>query len=146
MDSRALAREFPGALRELDCLPLDVLDLRLSVVTRAAEGGAIEQWVIWMVAYHRRMRVALAVKRRLAEVGRAETVDTAGIARWIWSELGETCDPDWVLSIARPPGGRLNRLVFGLLETELDRSSSELESTLFPEPPSAHAARESFGR
>src|SRR6185436_18311929 len=61
-----LAREFPGALRELDLLPLDEIDRRFERLEAAALRGSVEPWMGWMHAYHLTMRAALGVKRRLA--------------------------------------------------------------------------------
>ena len=128
---RALAREFPGALRELECLPLDAVDSRLAAVLGAIEGEPVEPWIEWMVAYHQRMRLVLAVKRRLAE--RPAERDAGSVIEHVFLELGERCDGALLLAVARPPAGRLNRLVFDLRERERERPGAELEAALFPE-------------
>lgn len=129
---RALANEFPGALRELDCLPLDALDERLNAVSAAAEGHPAAPWMDWMLSYHRRMRLALAAKRRLAELRDGNADPVLSVVLYLWEEHQERWDPELIRRIARPPGGRLNPLVFELLEAELGRSRTELEATLFP--------------
>jgi len=64
---RELSREFPGALRELDTLPLDEIDRRVTALDRAGEGAApLETWMTWMTAYHATMKAALLVKARVA--------------------------------------------------------------------------------
>jgi hypothetical protein len=130
---RALAREFPGALRELECLPLEALDARLDATLGASAGGDVEEWIFWMLAYHRRMRVVLAVKRRLGALALHGGERSLAVVEQVWLELGERCEPELVAAIARPPAGRLNRLVFELLEQELARPRGELEAILFPE-------------
>ncbi|HEY8943196.1 MAG TPA: hypothetical protein VIM73_02990 [Polyangiaceae bacterium] len=125
---RALASEFPGALRELEILPLATLERRLQTVTGAVAGGEPSPWVHWMLAYHRRMCLVLAIKRKLGEA----RLEPGAIARGVGAEFGEELDSQLVAKVARPPGGRLNRLVFELLEGEFGRSRAELESTLFP--------------
>jgi hypothetical protein len=125
---RALASEFPGALRELDILPLATLERRLRTVAAAVAGAEPSPWVHWMLAYHRRMRLALAIKRKLGDA----RLEPGAIARGAGAEFGEELEPEFVAKVARPPGGRLNRLVFELLEAEFGRSRVELESTLFP--------------
>lgn len=60
---RELATEFPGALRELDCLPLASIEARITGLQAALAGGNVEPWMRWMSAYHRRLRAALALKR-----------------------------------------------------------------------------------
>lgn len=125
---RPLAREFPGALRELDCLPLPLLDQRLAAVVDAAQGGAPEPWIEWMLAYHEQMRLALRAKARLGGAGPGDAQLIARVA----SELGEPCSPAFVARVARPPRGRLNLLVFELLEQRFGRPRAELELALFP--------------
>jgi hypothetical protein len=129
---RALAAEFPGALRELDCLPLSELERRLAAVTQAEAGGAAEPWIEWMLAYHQRMRLALHAKRRLRSAGPGRPELLARVADELGRELGSQCDADFVARVAVPPRGRLNLLVFELLEAELGQSRLELERTLFP--------------
>ncbi|HYO95545.1 MAG TPA: hypothetical protein VER33_13580 [Polyangiaceae bacterium] len=129
---RALAGEFPGALRELDALPLEVLDERLAAVARAESGEQGEAWIEGIVAYHRRMRVALAVKRRLGAVRCLEPALARAIAEQVAAELNEHCAPTFVEGVAKPPGGRLNHVVFRYLESELGKPRAELEQLLFP--------------
>ena len=62
---RPLAHEFPGALRELDCLPMAELEARLHAVAAAERGEVPQPWIAWMLAYHERMRLALEAKQRL---------------------------------------------------------------------------------
>ena len=63
---RALARAFPGALRELDSVPLEVIAARAAQLIAAAHGGDRAPWMHWMVAYHAIMRDALWLKPRLS--------------------------------------------------------------------------------
>ena len=58
----ALASEFPGALRELDTLPLGLVDARAASLEEAAQSGAFEPWMAWMHAWHAAMRAALFAK------------------------------------------------------------------------------------
>jgi hypothetical protein len=128
---RQLASEFPGALRELDGLPLAELDRRLAAARAAERGSQPEPWLGWMLAYHRRMRLCLRIKQRLtlaADSGESAASLAGDVAR----ELAEPCDAELVARVARPPRGRMNLLVFELLERELGRSKVELESALFP--------------
>lgn len=61
---RALAARFPGALKELDRLPLEEIDRRVSGLARALDGGAVEPWMTAITAYHAKLRELLAAKRR----------------------------------------------------------------------------------
>ena len=62
---RALSREFPGALRELDRMPREEITRRAAALIRALSGEAPE---LWMVAAHRNhtlLRKALDARRTL---------------------------------------------------------------------------------
>jgi hypothetical protein len=128
---RPLAREFPGALRELDCLPLALLEQRLQAVLDAGRGEAPEPWIPWMLAYHERMRLALSAKRLLAGAQPSAQL-LARVASQISFDLARPCAAEFVLRVAKPPRGRLNALVFELLEQELGEPRAELEQALFP--------------
>ena len=129
---RSLAQEFPGALRELDILPPAALEQRIHAVSQAERGGPAEPWIVWMLAYHARMRLALAAKQRLRGAGPGDVERIAAVAAALALEFGEQADPTFVARVSAPPGGRLNRLVFELLEQEFGRPRTELENTLFP--------------
>ncbi len=56
---RDLARDFPGALRELDELPLEVIEHRLARVTVCTDP---EAWMIATSCYHKALKALLAAK------------------------------------------------------------------------------------
>ncbi len=66
---RALAAEFPGALRELDTLGPGELARRAAAAAAAAAGGPGEPWMDWIADYHALMADALAARAA------GETVD-----------------------------------------------------------------------
>jgi hypothetical protein len=88
---RALAREFPGSLRELDTVTLEDIERREEALRAASVGGASEPWMAWMVEYHRTMR-----------------------------------------AVDRPPGGRLNRVVFERLAASFGEPADRIWEALFP--------------
>lgn len=143
---RALAREFPGVLRELECLPLDAIDERLEAVNLAGDGAEPQLWISWMVVYHARMRLALAVKHRLGVDPIVDGGRAARVALAVAAELGLECGEEFVERVAQPPRGRLNVLVFELMEVEFGRSAAEIEAALFPELPAAATASRIAGR
>jgi hypothetical protein len=130
-DLRTLAEEFPGALRELDALPLAELERRLSSVRRALEGGPTEALLEWLIAYHSLMRTALAVKRRLGGERRPSSERARLLAEALTSETGVTCSVELVRQVAAPPRGRLNELVLARIAQSSGRAASELRSALF---------------
>ncbi len=126
---RQLATEFPGALRELDCLPLAELEHRSRIATAVAEGSRSPAWFQWLADYHARMRLALAIQRRL---GAAEPRDFERIARAVASESGQAVSALDVAAVAAPPEGRLNSLILAGLELTWGVSALDLERALFP--------------
>jgi hypothetical protein len=112
---RALARTFPGALRELDELPLEVIEARLRALEAAlAAGPPFAQWIALQVDYHAWMRAALRVKR--VSRGRGgdglESVlrDLAALPAATPEDVGPlepALDRSAVAVILEPPGGRL---------------------------------------
>jgi hypothetical protein len=116
---KQLAKDFPGALRELDTLPTDEIERRLS----ALEGGQIEPWMRWMQRYHELMRAALHIK---AHPDR----DTAQLAAQLAEESG--VDEVFVRQVAKPQHGRLMVTVFEQLSQEEGLERGALWDALFP--------------
>lgn len=107
---RELARAFPGCLRELDTLPMDRLEARADAVARAAEGGPTEAWMPVVAGYHARLREALACR-----AGQTEGVD-----------------PAFAQAARKPPGGRLNPLVFAALAHQHGTTPEAVAHLIFP--------------
>lgn len=113
---RALAREFPGALAELDRLPPEVLEGRIATLDALIDhGGEPPPWARGWLLAHPALRGALIVKAWLAgrrvvdETMRDELTRTLGEVRnaedaMVWLDrLGELADP---------PNGKLVDVVF----------------------------------
>jgi hypothetical protein len=119
----ALAGKFPGALREIDELPLDTIRARIAALEAAeTDAGLVEPWMQAMARFHALLRGALCVKRWLA--GRSE-VD-AKVARAFVVDVESLCYADdaraWALDLARlasPPRGRVTELVYERVAKEL---------------------------
>jgi hypothetical protein len=129
---RALAREFPGALRELDTVPADEIEARRVALAAASTGGAVEPWMTWMVAYHATMRAALVAKGRLS---RARDLSDAMVEKTrdeVKRRTGLSIEPSFVHAVARPPHGRLNRAVFERLGQIFGLSPDVIWEALFP--------------
>ena len=140
-----LAREFPGALRELDELPLDVIRERIAaLVVAERESTPAPQVALWMraqVGFHRLARGALAVKRWLA--GRPLTPALeASFARAV-ATLPPEAAP-WASSLAalaRPPRGRVLDLVYAQLAVELGVDPETARNAVMPARRSRLGAR-----
>lgn len=155
---RRLAREFPGALRELDTTPAEILRSRLEAVgetQRALESGARRDLPLWMeyaLAYHVQLREALAIKRwlarRLPRGGELDPELLAAFRAW-YGKLAFRVRTagDLDLNILRehlnPPGGRLQAVVFEELERRFGRPREEIERLIFGTGPLPCAAQSS---
>jgi hypothetical protein len=129
---RALAREFPGALRELDTVTLVEIDKRRRTLAQAAVGGPVETWMAWMVTYHATMCAALLVKARVAK-SRALSEELLRRARTDAARLSPIpIDDAFVRAVARPPDGRLNVAVFERLGRQFGVPPDEIWQALFP--------------
>lgn len=106
-----LAEDFPGALRELDRLPLSVIAARLDALEAAAEDlSRAEPWMLAQVTFHDVARAALFAKRWLA--GRKQ------ITEHLRSEFARVSPPNAVNvfganleHVANPPRGRVMDVV-----------------------------------
>lgn len=132
-----LAARFPGALREIDDLPLEVIQSRIAALATAErEETSIARWMIAQESFHRLARGALAAKRWL---GKARAT-SAGSATAFASAIAEgTVPPDalaWATAldvVARPPRGRLMNAVFARASTELGIDEPEVRVLVFGE-------------
>jgi len=115
---RALAARFPGALRELDELPMEEIEARLArlhdVLARAQPAP---EWVVLQLGYHGWMRAALRIK--LIARRRDCTHVDAVLAELPQSYRPEPHDPPLasldraaVSAILEPLDGRLNPWVY----------------------------------
>jgi hypothetical protein len=129
-----LAREFPGALRELDLLSLVEIEARLEALEHAVRSGRVAKWMLWMHAYHEGMRAALHVRRRLAGRVRLARSVAAELAAEAARESGFGCDPEFVIDVAALPGGELHLAVIQRLARNLVAPEGAVRRTLFPEP------------
>jgi hypothetical protein len=129
---RVLAELHPGCLRELDALGLPELERRARVVTDAAAGGPVEPWMDWISAYHRLMRAALLIKRR---VGRGTAPDAAARTRLLEEAqaiAGLPLDDGFLTEVTHPPQGRLAVLVLRRLGRLFGAPAAGIAKTLFP--------------
>jgi hypothetical protein len=127
---KALAREFPGCLNELDTLPLETLDERAALLEGAAAGGPAEPWMEWLSGYHALLRAALFIKPR---VRRGTALDDARAERLALDADPEgALDAAFVRAVAEPPGGRIVDVVLGRLEQTHGRPAALIRRTLFP--------------
>ena len=118
---RELARGFPGALRELDCLPLGEIDARQEVLEEAVNLCRSEPWMSWMASYHhvlRRIQEARLTRCPLLEV--------------LEDDLGVACLGDELLGwLVQKPGAGTSRRVRAVLSHYHGLSAGSLDALLF---------------
>jgi len=144
---RTLAREFPGALRELDAMPADVLATRHEAVRTLAAAPPHSLLPLWMelaIAYHAETREALAIKRWLAQhLPRGEALDAdvhEAFCAWYarWPQRLRDAEAVSLELLARhlwPPQGRVQAVVWEALEARFARPRNEIERLLFGTAP-----------
>ena len=134
---RAIATRFPGALRQLDVFDAAALEARrVGVAAARVDGGPLPMWVAITLDYHALVREALAVKRWL---GGDEAIGPArvdALRRWLGPRPErmtplDAIDAAWVAEHARPPGGKLQALVWRRLEVEHGLSRAAVEALVF---------------
>lgn len=132
---RALAFRHPGALRELDQLALETIALRRAELREVIDGtGALSPWMRAQHAYHRWMRVALALRRE----GRVRTLEEA--RSFLATPQGEACreaatlDDDRLAALVAPPSGSLVAEVLTLAAHETGLERSEIARWVRPGP------------
>jgi hypothetical protein len=139
-----LARLYPGALREIDELPLDVIHARIDELVRAeGDRSLVAPWMTAQTSFHRLARGALAVKRWLA--GRPVTPEVhRAFARALDGMSGSDAARLWandLAAIARPPRGRVMDLVYARLAGELGVDVSAARAAVLPPRASLRARR-----
>lgn len=133
---RALARRFPGALRELDTRPLegpDGVDARAESLESCARGEREEPpWARCLLSFHAWMRAALWLKPRLSARGeRADEEARAHFVELLRVREGLLVDERFVRSVANPPGGRLKPVVLERVCAETGEARESVERALF---------------
>jgi hypothetical protein len=138
LEMAALAARFPGALRELDEAPLDVIRGRIAALSRCVESGApVEPWMRASAVFHALTRGALAAKRWL---GGRKVVDEAAIADFLLAVEGSAHAEDakaWARElqlVAAPPRGKLTDLVFERVAAHLGLPVGEARALVVGPP------------
>jgi hypothetical protein len=133
-----LATRYPGALREMDDLPVEVIEQRIEGLAAAIEGrGEVEAWMRATARFHVLARGALCAKRWL---GGRKRVDAA-VERAFAAEAGSLAFPEearaWageLGELASPPRGRVTDAVFARVGRELDRTARAARRLVFGVP------------
>jgi hypothetical protein len=130
---RDLAGEFPGALNELDTLPLEEIDRRAERLAAAISGEPPEPWMAWLAGYHALFRAALSIKALSARPLSPERArELEARARSRAGGAASLIDEAFVHAVANPPGGRISAVVFARLSAAFDTPPAVIHRSLFP--------------
>jgi hypothetical protein len=136
---QTLAARFPGALREMDELPLDVIRARIDDLRAAArDPSRVAPWMNAQSVFHALARGALAAKRAL-QGRRAVTPDMVDALRARGGDGAAWADD--LAAIARPPRGRLLDLVFARAGRSLGLGAEDVRALVFTSSRKTRAAR-----
>jgi hypothetical protein len=133
-----LAARYPGALREIDDLPIEVVEQRIAELAAAVQGtGQVEPWMRAMARFHALARGALCAKRWL---GGRKRIDAA-VERAFEVAVGSLAFPAearaWageLDALASPPRGRVTDAVFARVGRELDLTARAARRLVFGVP------------
>lgn len=144
-DMARLAEDYPGALREIDVLPLELIAARIqALVTAERDPSRVETWMVAQTAFHCHARGALVAKRWLA--GR-KTITPAVRAAFAEALRGLPRGADAELfaneleAVASPPRGRLMVLVHAKVARALAMTEAEARMLVFGAPRRTGAPR-----
>lgn len=133
-----LSTAFPGALRELDRVPMSVLEARLSAIAAVLAGQTkVERWMVLQCAYHGFMRAVLRIRRGLLPFDSNALLDPDACLQALGyvpasDEPALTqFDAAALASIRKPPGGRLNPWVMAWVAREFGVDVATVEDALF---------------
>ncbi len=127
---KRLAERFPGALRELDTLPMHVIEERRRQLGQTLAGDEVAPWMAWIAAYHRLMRVALWIKLRTAKAPDIGDERMAFLLRNITNEFGFGLEESFVRDVAKPRSGRIHAVVFARLGEMFGVTEVELRAEI----------------
>lgn len=131
----ALAAQFPGALREIDELPLEEITARLASLSRAREDlAAAQPWMSAVIGFHELTRGALALKKWLSGRKTVTDADRAELEKIVDSLPDGPAMLVWIddlSAIAQPPRGKITDIVFQRLARMLAISETEARALVF---------------
>jgi hypothetical protein len=153
----AIAREFPGALREMERATHEQLEARRREVREEIEeirpGPSPpcprRRWVAVVLDYHALLREALAIRqwlvRNVPPGGAIDEVLLQVFSRWhrgsaVRHTEASAFDAAALARYRRPPGGRLHAVVWERLERRYGLDRGRLEEIVFPSGPGTRDA------
>ncbi|CAN5805714.1 hypothetical protein BH09MYX1_BH09MYX1_49230 [soil metagenome] len=128
---QALSTQFPGALRELDTLPIAEIERRIELLhVTAASSDAPPSWIAGMHFFHVELGALLRAKRWL---GKHPHVDAILRSAFIAAHAHDDEMLRWesrLDDVAKPPRGRLSELALSEASTRAAIPQDELRRWL----------------
>ena len=144
-DMQRLAERFPGALREIDELPLEHIEERIAVLDRVIAGELeLPDWARFLARYHGWLRAALRLKRLTLDADDDTEAMTLVRAAYVPADDEpplERIDAATLAAIRAPEGGRLNPFIFARVAEDERATPEEVARLCFV---SADTRRERF--
>lgn len=133
---RALAREFPGALREIDEMPLAEIDRRVAHLAGLLDQERAEEgWEAVSHRFHALLRGALCGKHWLAgrkpQEGELREDFTRAASAFCYADDALAWQ-EQLVALASPPRGRLTTLVLERIAEESGIDRLTLDALIFP--------------
>ncbi len=110
-----------------------------SVTNHILAGAGLPLWVRAVHGYHRVMALCLWLKPALR---RASADQQATLLQEGAERFGTLLSPAWTQAVKAPPQGRLNTVVFALLDAALGLSPGAARDVVFPMEAGAHCSAE----
>jgi hypothetical protein len=135
-EMRTLAAQFPGALRELDELPLATITQRIAQLGAVIDQQApVAPWMVWMVEYHGYWRAALRIRRMGLPRADLSTALAQLRGRYVAAHdepALETFEAETLAAVLKPAHGRLGAWVLSRIADAHGVTSAAIHAQLFP--------------
>ena len=130
---KALAAELPGALYELDRLPIEDIESRRAALADVASGAApVAPWMTAMATYHALYRAALHVKARSRKHHTPGPEEAAALAASASRHAGVPVASSFVIAVTLPERGRIGPVVLAEVAARTGQTPSATLAALFP--------------
>ncbi len=134
-DMKRLAMNFPGALREIDRLPLEEIRSRIVALDAAIDANApTPDWATYACAYHGWMRALLALRSQIGDEhdpARALQKMRARYQEQFERETEFDFDEVSLPEVLKLDGGRMNPWVFERIAREYGVTPERVEASIF---------------
>ncbi|MBK8258231.1 MAG: hypothetical protein IPK82_36880 [Polyangiaceae bacterium] len=126
------AAQYPGALYELDRLPITGIQARIQGLKAALSGAPVEPWMYPMATYHALYRAALFIKRRSSKTRPLSTDERTRLAEIATKAAQIQVEISLVEHITKGTQGRIAPIVLQETARRHGQDPVSLLTSLFP--------------